>query len=250
MDIHERILRYNAGRDAGLTARKFARMAQTPCVFLRGSCHLFYEDWHGGKQLDAAPLAWIFGDLHLENLGSYKGDKRLAYFVLNDFYEAARAPYAWEEARFLTGLRVAAHDLGSDDREALSLCRGVLAAYAQALADGKARWIERSLAMGMVGELLRQVKRRKRKIFLNLRTRLTGKRRHTSRSTANTCCRSLAPSASICWPGSDGLPCVSRNRNSSAYVIWRAVSPALAAWVCHGISRWCAQGLAERKLLA
>ncbi len=87
MDIAQRIFRYNAGRDAQLVERKYARIAADPFAFLRGTCHLFYEDWHGGRALDAAPNAWICGDLHLENLGSYKGDNRLAYFDLNDFDE-------------------------------------------------------------------------------------------------------------------------------------------------------------------
>ena len=177
MRVHERILSYNAGRDAELVARKYARMAQTPFVFLRGSCHLFYADWKGGNELDAAPLSWISGDLHLENFGSYKGDNRLAYFDLNDFDEAALAPCTWEVARFLTSILVAAHDLPIDARQARALCRAFLNAYAQAMLDGKARWIERSLAIGMIGQLLQQVGLRKRKIFLQRRTQLVGERR-------------------------------------------------------------------------
>lgn len=178
MTIVQRILRYNRGRDPELLARKYAHLAQSPFVFLRGSCHLFFEDWHGGRELDAAPRAWICGDLHLENFGSYKGDNRLAYFDLNDFDEAALAPCTWEIARFLVSLGVAARGLGLRLSLARKLGRTFLSAYVQALADGKPRWIERTLAIGMIGELLGQVRRRKRRAFLDRHTQLAGKRRH------------------------------------------------------------------------
>lgn len=177
MSVAERIYRHNAGRDPDLVARKYARIASDPFLFLRGTCHLFYADWHGGRTLDAAPRAWICGDLHLENFGSYKGDNRLAYFDLNDFDEAALAPCTWEIARVLVSLHVARHALGFDLREARALTRCFLDHYAAALASGKPRWIERSLAQGMIGELLRQVELRKRRAFLEQRTTRDGKRR-------------------------------------------------------------------------
>lgn len=160
-----------------MVERKYARIATDPFAFLRGTCHLFYEDWHGGRALDAAPNTWICGDLHLENLGSYKGDNRLAYFDLNDFDEAALAPCTWEIARFLVSLHVSAHPLGLSLRDTRALSRFFLDAYVDALADGKPRWIERSIAHGLIGDLLGQVEQRKRKDFLNRHTNKDGKRR-------------------------------------------------------------------------
>jgi uncharacterized protein (DUF2252 family) len=177
MDVTERIYRHNAGRDPDLVARKYARIASDPFLFLRGTCHLFYEDWNGGRELDAAPRSWICGDLHLENLGSYKGDNRLAYFDLNDFDEAALAPCTWETARFLVSLHVAGRSLALSLREVRALCRCFLDAYIAALATGKARWIERSIAQGMIGRLLDQVASRKRRSFLDRHTLRDGKRR-------------------------------------------------------------------------
>ena len=177
MDVAKRIFRHNAGRDPDLVARKYARIASDPFLFLRGTCHLFYEDWHGGRELDRAPRSWICGDLHLENLGSYKGDNRLAYFDLNDFDEAALAPCTWEIARFLVSLHLAARSLALTLREARALCRCFLDAYGATLESGKARWIERSIAQGMIGALLDQVACRKRRDFLDRRTQRDGKRR-------------------------------------------------------------------------
>jgi uncharacterized protein (DUF2252 family) len=177
MSVIERIYRHNAGRDPELVQRKYALLADDPFRFLRGTCHLFYADWHGGRVLDSAPRTWVCGDLHLENFGSYKGDNRLAYFDLNDFDEAALAPCTWELARVLVSLHVARRSLGFDLREARALTRCFLDHYAAALASGKPRWIERSLARGMIGELLCQVELRKRRAFLDQRTERDGKRR-------------------------------------------------------------------------
>lgn len=170
--VHKQILKYNAGRAPDLLARKYARIAEDPFVFLRGTCHLFSENWraHGGS--DDAPTAWICGDLHLENFGSYKGDNRLSYFDLNDFDEAALAPCTWEPAHLLVSLYVAAHGLRLPKREVRSLARDFVGAYATALSDGKARWIERTLAQGMIRDLLDQIGQRKRRLFLNRHTRI------------------------------------------------------------------------------
>lgn len=169
--VHQRILKYNTGRDADLLARKYARIAEDPFLFLRGTCHLFSQDSRRQRELDKAPPAWICGDLHLENFGSYKGENRLSYFDLNDFDEAALAPCTWEPARLLVSLHVAARSLKLPKREVRTLARDYVAAYVGALVDGKARWIERTLAQGMVRDLLDQVGMRKRKLFLDRHTR-------------------------------------------------------------------------------
>ncbi|HZV53586.1 MAG TPA: DUF2252 family protein, partial [Rhodocyclaceae bacterium] len=41
--IIENIRQYNAGRDPERLAMKFAKMRESPFVFLRGACHLFYD---------------------------------------------------------------------------------------------------------------------------------------------------------------------------------------------------------------
>ena len=120
--IIERIQSFNADREPERLALKYQRMRANAFAFFRGTCHLFYEDWVKGGPLDAAPLAWLSGDLHLENFGSYKGDNRLGYFDLNDFDEAFLAPASWDLARFTTSLYLAADALkiGDSDTRALA----------------------------------------------------------------------------------------------------------------------------------
>lgn len=175
--VINRIEQFNAGRDPQRLALKYRAIADNPFSFLRGTCHLFYEDLPAGSGLDAAPAAWICGDLHLENFGSYKGENRLSYFDLNDFDEAILAPAHWELARFLVSVLVAAKALGVRPPEAIALCHCFLDAYAAALLDGKARWIERATASGMVRDLLRGLRDRSRSTFLDSRTDMQGGKR-------------------------------------------------------------------------
>jgi uncharacterized protein (DUF2252 family) len=175
--VVDRIREFNAGRDPERLALKYRAMRASPFAFLRGSCHLFYDELASASLPADAPLVWACGDLHLENFGSYKGDNRLVYFDLNDFDEAALAPCAWDLARLLASVLVAAKSLGVDARRALRLCDGFIDAYAGALLTGKARWVERETAQGMVRELLESARNRNRAQFLDRRTVRSGKSR-------------------------------------------------------------------------
>jgi uncharacterized protein (DUF2252 family) len=177
-NIIERILIFNQGRDPDRLMLKYRAMRADAFAFLRGTCHLFYQDWPANSSLNEAPSAWICGDLHLENFGSFKGDNRLTYFDINDFDEAALAPATWELARFLTSVLVGTKTLEVNHSEAVALCHCFLDSYTAALQDGKARWLERDTAKGMVKNLLSGLKKRSRAEFIDSRTEYQhGKRR-------------------------------------------------------------------------
>src|SRR5215217_2823951 len=110
-NVVERIRAFNSTRNPQMVQLKYKAMRRDAFTFLRGTSHLFYEDWPTHSPLDNAPAVWICGDLHMENFGSYKGANRLTYFDINDFDEAALAPVAWDLARFVTSVIVAAHTL-------------------------------------------------------------------------------------------------------------------------------------------
>lgn len=175
IDIPATIKAYNQGREPQLLARKYAAMRTDPFVFLRGSCHLFYARLPAAGVLQKAPATWICGDLHIENFGSYKGDNQLVYFDLNDFDEATLAPCSWEVLRLLTSIRFAMAGLGLDEDLVDQLCEQTVQTYAGELATGKARWIERDTADGLIGELLGHL--RSRKDLLAKRTLLEDGRR-------------------------------------------------------------------------
>jgi uncharacterized protein (DUF2252 family) len=173
----EKILRYNAGRDPERLLLKYRALASNSFSFLRGTCHLYYEHLPEHPVLKNAPPAWICGDLHLENFGTYKADNRLVYFDMNDFDEAVLAPCTWEIVRLLSSILIAAPSLSVNRDDAMALSRRCLHSYADTLACGKARWIDRDAADGLIGDLFRRLVGRKRQEFIESRTTLASRHR-------------------------------------------------------------------------
>ncbi len=188
--LSARIALYNRGRESERLALKYRAMRADPFAFLRGTCHLFHADLPARALLRNAPAAWICADLHLENFGTYKGDNRLVYFDINDFDEAALAPCTWEIARAATSILVASKPIGLATDAATALCRRYLSAYAETLAGGKARWIDRDAATGLLAKLFDNVRERKRADFIASRTLL-----HKGKMTLNTDGRKALPVA-------------------------------------------------------
>jgi uncharacterized protein (DUF2252 family) len=172
--VVERIVRFNTGREPERLRLKYEALCSGAFRFLRGTCHLFYEDWPKRTPLSSAPHTWISGDLHLENFGSYKGDDRIIYFDINDFDEAVLAPCTFELARFATSVLLGARDFGAGKPQATRLVTSFLDAYADALGRGKARRIERLVADGLVRDLLDALLQRTRRQLLDRRTERRG----------------------------------------------------------------------------
>jgi uncharacterized protein (DUF2252 family) len=177
LDVVGAIAQFNAGREPERLALKYRKMRSSAFAFFRGSCHLYYTRLPKDEVSKSAPLTWACGDLHLENFGSYKADDRLVYFDINDFDESALAPATWDLVRLLASMHMASKDLGLKRRETQALCSTALLAYVAALAGGKALWMERDRAQGLVGDLLGSLRQRDRAQFLDSRTLLKNKRR-------------------------------------------------------------------------
>lgn len=169
-DVKESIENNNANRDPARLAMKYANMAKSPFIFLRGACHLFYDALPDTPLFREAPLAWCCGDLHFENYGSYKGDNRQVYFDINDYDEAALAPFTWDMVRLLTSIQCGADSINATRAEALSASQACLDAYRIALIGGKPLWVERETSDGLVKDLLTTLQERKRADFLDKRT--------------------------------------------------------------------------------
>lgn len=170
MTILDRVLAYNTGREQERLKMKLTAMQANPFVFLRGACHLFYEDWHPSLNKLNSPAAWICGDLHLENFGSFKSENGLAYFDLNDFDECALAPCLWDLTRLLTSLLVAQDTLKLKPKQTEALLESMTLKYASALAEGKPKWVERKTARGLIKTLLSSLSKRTDADFLADRT--------------------------------------------------------------------------------
>ncbi|MBW4539898.1 MAG: DUF2252 domain-containing protein [Myxacorys chilensis ATA2-1-KO14] len=175
-DLVDRIQAFNAGRTPETLKLKYKAMTKNAFVFLRGTCHLFYQDLPVDI-LAKAPHVWICGDLHFQNFGSFKGDDRLVYFDVNDFDEALLAPCTWDITRFLTSVLVGAHTLKVNDEDAQDLCKCFLNTYTAALETGKSSAVHCATATGLVQDLLEHLTTRNRQQFLDERTDLKKKTR-------------------------------------------------------------------------
>ncbi|MBL8540162.1 MAG: DUF2252 family protein [Betaproteobacteria bacterium] len=192
--VVERIAAFNRGRDPERLTLKYQAMRTNPLAFLRGTCHLFYDALPRARVLREAPAAWICGDLHVENFGTYKADNRQVYFDLNDFDEGALAPCTWDLLRLVLSALIAARCLGLRGKARRALGSSLVSAYADALTLGKARWVERETAQGLVRTLLDNVRHRDRKKFLDSRTT----REHGTRKLLIDGKRTLAAARADC----------------------------------------------------
>ncbi|CAD7972587.1 unnamed protein product [Amoebophrya sp. A120] len=119
--VHE-VQQWNRGLSAVDRRRKLCAMSENPFKFLRGADHLFFDDFScpakasnledegrvsSPPQGPARPeelasdafLAfklWTQGDLHLENLGSWKNAKRQVVYSMNDFDESTIADWRYD----------------------------------------------------------------------------------------------------------------------------------------------------------
>lgn len=175
--IWDRVAAYNKGRDPERLALKYKKMAGDALAFFRGTAHLFYEDWPADKALVRAPAAWLCGDLHLENFGTYRADNRLIYFDCNDFDEGCLGPATWDLARLLVSVAIECEEREYKAKDARALCLRVATAYAAALENGKPRWTEEETSAGIIRELFLGLESRTAAKYLNTRTVLERRKR-------------------------------------------------------------------------
>src|SRR5271170_7269888 len=145
---NEKIKAFNWGRYAETLKLKYQLMREDKFRFLRATTHLFYEDIPPGSFLLNSPYAWICGDLHLENLGSYKADNRVAYFNVNDFDECILGPCLLDVYRLITSVFVSTSNFKLSPNEAYSLCNIYVSTYFNTLQQGYIRTLEKQTARG------------------------------------------------------------------------------------------------------
>ena len=90
----------NADRIAELIPLRFARMLADPFSFYRGSAAVMAADLAGGPSSGVKVVCC--GDAHISNFGIYAAPHRALVFDLNDFDEAAFAPWEWDVKRLIT----------------------------------------------------------------------------------------------------------------------------------------------------
>ena len=171
-NISDRIITFNKDRIPKMVQKKYEFMKENLFRFYRGTNHIFYEDLSGEKDFPSSPSAWICGDLHLENFGTFKSDNRQVYFDLNDFDESILAPSLWEVVRMTTSIFIAFDTLKIEEIKALRMAQLFLKTVSDKFASGKPSYIERSTAKGIVCEFLTAVSKRKQQDILSRKTTL------------------------------------------------------------------------------
>ncbi|TSJ36363.1 DUF2252 domain-containing protein [Mucilaginibacter corticis] len=169
-ELYQRLTDFNKDLLPDKVQLKYEAMSENAFRFFRGTCHLFYEDLAAAEPLPLSPLAWICGDLHIENFGSYKADNKLVYFDLNDFDEALLGPASYETVRMVCSIFIAFDNLGFEEEKALKMAQLFLKTYSATLAKGKAISIEPRTAKGIVCNFLTEATKTTYKDLLKKRT--------------------------------------------------------------------------------
>lgn len=172
--VSHRIRAFHQGLLPEMVTLKYAALTEDLFRFFRGTNHLFYEDLAAERAFPASPPAWLCGDLHLENFGSYRGDNRLVYFDISDFDEGMLGPALWDVVRMTTSIYVALAAQGYDRREANLLARSYVHTYGSVLASGKARHIQLQASRGIIQALLQKVSTRNVEKWLKKRVEKEG----------------------------------------------------------------------------
>jgi uncharacterized protein (DUF2252 family) len=182
----DKIRLHNASREPRLVARKYSRMAESAFSFLRGTCHLFFDDWKNVWPKEDSPSHWIVGDLHLENFGAFTTLARNVRYDINDFDEATIGSPVYDLGRFLTSIYVASRDMGISGREYVIFgvtllehyCRSLLAAAR----SGSERVFDEKNSEGPIAELLKAAEKNTRLQILIDRTDGVGVNRKLKRN--------------------------------------------------------------------
>jgi uncharacterized protein (DUF2252 family) len=159
--IAQRITAFNSNRDPDKVLLKYKAIRESSFRFLRGTCHLFYEDLSKQPSLPPSPHCWLCGDLHLENFGSFKGSDLENYFDIGDFDEAILGPALYDLSRLLVSVLVACKNSSYKKTYTDELLNKIISGYCRTLQTGKPVTVEIETATGLVKMLLEKVAGRK-----------------------------------------------------------------------------------------
>lgn len=100
----------NVTRLPDLVDLRMQRMTANPFAFYRGTAAIMAADLANDPTSGISIISC--GDAHISNFGLYASPQRTLLFDLNDFDEAARAPWEWDLKRLVTSVVIGARDNG------------------------------------------------------------------------------------------------------------------------------------------
>ncbi len=121
----------DADRVPELVPLRAERMSASPFAFYRGTAALMAADLAGAPH--SGILVASCGDAHVSNFGFYASASRDLMFDLNDFDEAAWAPWEWDLKRLVASVVVAGQATGRTDAVIESAVRAGVDGYVRGI---------------------------------------------------------------------------------------------------------------------
>lgn len=123
----------NSTRVPELVPLRIERMAASPFAFYRGTAALMAADL--ARDASTGILVASCGDAHVANFGLYASPQRTLVFDLNDFDEAAWAPWEWDLKRLVTSIVIAGQATGRDDAVVEDAVQATVDTYSRSIAS-------------------------------------------------------------------------------------------------------------------
>ncbi|MFD4958158.1 DUF2252 domain-containing protein [Microbacterium sp. NPDC058389] len=121
----------NRTRVPELVPLRTERMSANPFAFYRATAALQAADL--ARDPHSGILVASCGDAHVANFGFYASPQRTLVFDLNDFDEAAWAPWEWDLKRLIASVVIAGQATSRDDAVVDAAVRAAVYAYARAI---------------------------------------------------------------------------------------------------------------------
>lgn len=121
----------NATRVPDLIPIRTERMFQSPFAFYRGTAGNMAADL--AADAHTGVLVGACGDAHISNFGFYASPQRTLVFDLNDFDEAAWAPWEWDLKRLVTSVVIAGQASARADGVIEEAALATVKSYARAM---------------------------------------------------------------------------------------------------------------------
>ncbi|CAM3868338.1 MULTISPECIES: DUF2252 domain-containing protein [Tsukamurella] len=117
----------NETRIQDLVPVRVSRMLHSPFSFYRGGAALMAHDLSGTPSIGAHVMSC--GDAHISNFGLFASPERRLLFDVNDFDEAAFAPWEWDVKRLAASIMIAARDNSYTDAQGTEAVVKAVGAY-------------------------------------------------------------------------------------------------------------------------
>ncbi|MDR5865388.1 DUF2252 family protein [Halomonas koreensis] len=130
----------NAALDEGDRRAKYAKLAESPYRFFRGTNHLYWDDvWHDWRVALFGGLpetqTWLQGDAHVYNFGAYGHHDDAVRYGMDDFDDALVGDYQYDLWRLAISLVLDARENAGLSRKGLDKAlAALLEAYLDELA--------------------------------------------------------------------------------------------------------------------